>query len=130
MAADAGQKNVANLKCRNVTVSRHHMSYWTRTMIPGYKQVEGFGADEEYEKEEEVEYVTLDLGKDVSKELLQDATEYRLVVSTHEQDIHSLFTYGTGIGYHDAIAAGVEHDIPRYARGAGGHGAAVHRRAR
>ena len=78
-------------------------------MIPGYKQVEAFGADEEYEKEEEVEYVTLDLGKDVSKELLQDATEYRLVVSTHEQDIHSrsLLSYGTGIGYHDTIAAGV-----------------------
>ena len=57
-------------------------------MIPGYKQVEAFGADEEYEKEEEVEYVTLDLGKDVSKELLQDATEYRLVVSTRIR--HSL----------------------------------------
>ena len=51
-------------------------------------------------------------------------------MSTHEQDIHSLLTYGTVIGYHDNVAAGVEHDIPWYARGAGGYGAAVHRRGR
>jgi general transcription factor 3C polypeptide 6 len=48
-------------------------------LIPGYKQVEKFGADEEYE-DEEVSYVTLDLGS-VEPTLLPSSSTYRLIVS-------------------------------------------------
>ena len=50
-------------------------------MFPGYKHVEAFGADAEYEEGVEIEYVTLDLGRDVHRELLPNATQYRLIVS-------------------------------------------------
>lgn len=49
-------------------------------MFPGYKHVREFGPDDEYEDDEEVCYVTLDLGHDVDKALVPNATEYRLAV--------------------------------------------------
>jgi hypothetical protein len=48
-------------------------------LCPGYKQVHEFGADEEYE-DEEVEYVTLDLGH-IEPTLIPTSTEYCLIVS-------------------------------------------------
>ena len=51
----------------------------TTMLIPGYKQVEQFGPDEEYEEEEEVHYVTLDLGA-VEPTLLPNCSTYRLIV--------------------------------------------------
>lgn len=51
------------------------------TLVPGYRQVESFGPDEEYlEEEEEVSYVTLDLGV-VEPTLLPSTSTYRLIVS-------------------------------------------------
>lgn len=51
------------------------------TLVPGYKQVESFGPDEDYlEEEEEVSYVTLDLGV-VEPTLLPSTSTYRLIVS-------------------------------------------------
>jgi len=50
-------------------------------LIPGYKHVTEFGPAEEYEEEEEVCYVTFDLGN-VDRALLPNTSEYRLVVST------------------------------------------------
>jgi hypothetical protein len=48
----------------------------------GYSQVDSFGPDEEYLSEEnEVTYVTLDLGT-VEPTLLSSSSTYRLVVST------------------------------------------------
>ncbi|GJJ14265.1 hypothetical protein Clacol_008529 [Clathrus columnatus] len=48
-------------------------------MFPGYKHVREFGPDDRYEEEEEeVCYVTLDLGPDVDKALLPNSTECRL----------------------------------------------------
>lgn len=54
-------------------------------LFPGYKHVEAFGADDEYESkdgvvEEEVEYVTLDLGS-VEPTLVPSSSSYRLIVS-------------------------------------------------
>lgn len=53
-------------------------------LFPGYKQVDSFGPDEEYEGsngevEEEVEYVTLDLGQ-IEPTLVPSSSTYRLIV--------------------------------------------------
>ncbi|KAJ7471838.1 hypothetical protein FB451DRAFT_1251130 [Mycena latifolia] len=47
------------------------------SLCPGYKQVDAFGPDEEYE-EEEVTYVTFDLGN-VEPTLLPSSSSYRLI---------------------------------------------------
>ncbi|KAJ7034707.1 hypothetical protein C8F04DRAFT_559513 [Mycena alexandri] len=47
------------------------------SLCPGYKQVQQFGADDEYE-EEEVTYVTLDLGN-VEPTLIPNSSHYRLI---------------------------------------------------
>ncbi|KAK0203031.1 hypothetical protein DFS33DRAFT_949891 [Desarmillaria ectypa] len=44
----------------------------------GYKQVNAFGPDDDYEDEEEVSYVTLDLGS-VEPSLLPSSASYRLI---------------------------------------------------
>ncbi|KAG6333202.1 hypothetical protein ID866_5884 [Astraeus odoratus] len=49
-----------------------------QTLVPGYKQVEAFGPDDEYEEEEEVFYVTLDLGA-VEPTLVPSSSGYRLI---------------------------------------------------
>ncbi|TFK80168.1 hypothetical protein K466DRAFT_504357 [Polyporus arcularius HHB13444] len=54
-------------------------------LFPGYKQVEAFGPDEDYEShdgevEEEVQYVTLDLGT-VEPTLVPSSSSYRLILS-------------------------------------------------
>ena len=50
------------------------------SLVPGYKQVEDFGPDEEYESDEEVEYVTLDLGA-IEPALVPSSSSFRLIVS-------------------------------------------------
>ena len=51
------------------------------TLVPGYRQVDSFGPDEDYfDEEEEVSYVTLDLGV-VEPTLLPSTSTYRLIVS-------------------------------------------------
>ena len=49
------------------------------SLCSGYKQVESFGPDEEYEGEEEVCYVTLDMGN-VEPTLVPSSSSYRLIV--------------------------------------------------
>lgn len=47
----------------------------------GYKHVDAFGAEDEYEEDsEEVSYVTLDLGV-IEPTLVPSSAEYRLIVS-------------------------------------------------
>lgn len=65
------------------------MSSNLSTLIPGYHQVESFGEDDEYERNEngeiieDVEYVTLDVGV-VEPTLVPSSSAYRLIVSfTH-----------------------------------------------
>ncbi|PBK65833.1 hypothetical protein ARMSODRAFT_939878 [Armillaria solidipes] len=48
------------------------------SLCPGYKQVDAFGPDDDYEDEEEVSYVTLDLGS-VEPSLLPSSASYRLI---------------------------------------------------
>jgi hypothetical protein len=50
------------------------------SLCPGYKQVESFGPYEEYDDEEEVCYVTLDMGN-VEPTLVPSSSSYRLIVS-------------------------------------------------
>jgi hypothetical protein len=61
----------------------------TLTLFPGFKQVEAFDNDGQYE-EEEVVYVTLDLGS-IEPTLVPSMSEYRLIVSVLEQDSHPIF---------------------------------------
>ena len=50
------------------------------SLCPGFKQVEAFGPDEDYEDEdEEVSYVVLDLGA-IEPTLVPGSTSYRLIV--------------------------------------------------
>lgn len=49
------------------------------SLCPGYKHVEAFVTDDIYESEEEVSYITLDLG-DVEPQLVPSSTTYRLIV--------------------------------------------------
>jgi general transcription factor 3C polypeptide 6 len=56
------------------------MSQSTSTLIPGFKQVNNFGPDEEYEEDEEVSYCTLDLGN-IEPTLIPTSRTYRLIVS-------------------------------------------------
>ena len=49
-------------------------------LVPGYKQVDAFLGDAEYEDEEEVVYITLDLGGGVDAALIPSSKSYRLIV--------------------------------------------------
>ncbi|KAF8885558.1 hypothetical protein CPB84DRAFT_1685364 [Gymnopilus junonius] len=49
-----------------------------QSLCPGYKQVDAFGPDDDYEDEEEVVYVTLDMGN-VEPTLVPSSTSYRLI---------------------------------------------------
>ena len=51
------------------------------TLCPGYKQVEAVGPEEEYEDEEEVSYVVLDVGN-VEPTLVPTSSTYKLIVSS------------------------------------------------
>lgn len=64
-----------------------------KTLIPGYRQVETFGPDEDYEQrdgqvEEEIAYVTLDLGL-VEPTLVPSSSSYRLIVSRADFRLNS-----------------------------------------
>lgn len=55
----------------------------TTGLFPGYKHVNTFGDEDDYEPDsEEVEYVTLDLGA-VEPTLVANSSTYRLIVSLH-----------------------------------------------
>lgn len=59
------------------------------SLCPGYKQVDAFGPDDDYE-DEEVTYVTLDLGS-IEPTLVPSSTTYRLIVSTsHFRPVQNL----------------------------------------
>ncbi|KAF7361280.1 TFIIIC-sub6 domain-containing protein [Mycena sanguinolenta] len=83
------------------------------SLCPGYKQVDAFGPDEEYE-EEEVVYVTLDLGN-VEPSLVPSSSHYRLIGEV-------------GSGYSDPIFATVRYDFEGPARQVLGNRVIIHRR--
>lgn len=49
------------------------------SLVPGYRYVDAFGPDEDYEEGEEVSYVNLDLGA-VEPTLVPSSSTYRLIV--------------------------------------------------
>lgn len=51
------------------------------SLCPGYTQVDEFLPDEEYEGEEEVFYVTMDMGN-IEPTLVPSSSSYRLIVSS------------------------------------------------
>jgi general transcription factor 3C polypeptide 6 len=65
----------------------------TKSLCPGYKQVDSFGPDEQYEGDEEVSYVTLDLGAGVEPTLVASSSTYRLIVRCCPS-VHLVVTYG------------------------------------
>lgn len=80
----AAQENrVSAVTRRPLTLHPHlltvGMSHTTRSLCPGYKQVDSFCGNEEYEEVEEVEYVTLDLGN-TEPTLVPNSSSYRLIV--------------------------------------------------
>jgi len=70
----------------------------------GYRQVESFGNEEEYLSEEDVFYVTLDLGT-VEPTLLPSSSTYRLVVSTGPYLSWHHYKANKGLGYTHTISA-------------------------
>ena len=72
---------LANERCLATTLYPNNtkMDAPSSSLCPGYKEVNAFGPDEFYE-DEEVCYVTLDLGS-VEPTLLPNTSTYRLIVS-------------------------------------------------
>jgi hypothetical protein len=56
------------------------------SLFPGYAHVDAFGPDEDYESEEEVVYVTLDLGT-AEPTLVPNSSTYRLIVRMHPLEL-------------------------------------------
>ncbi|KAF7291468.1 TFIIIC-sub6 domain-containing protein [Mycena kentingensis (nom. inval.)] len=55
------------------------MSTQFSTLVPHYTHVDSFSADDDYDDEEEVFYVTLDLGGAVDSALIPSSQSYRLI---------------------------------------------------
>lgn len=72
------------------------------SLCPGYKQVDAFGPDEEYEDEEEISYVVLDLGN-VEPTLVPTSSTYRLIVSITVLWASYIFEGFLGLRYSDPL---------------------------
>ena len=72
--AEAGAKQRQDLS-ESITMNAPY------SHCPGYKQVETFRLEEEYEGEEEVSFVVLDLGN-VEPTLVPTSSTYKLIVSS------------------------------------------------
>jgi hypothetical protein len=89
----------------------------TETLCPGYKQVELFGPDEEYEGEEEVSYVTLDLGASIEPTLVASSSNYRLIVRYSSwSSVDNLRITRTGPRYTYAFLTIIWYDTKRPTR--------------
>jgi hypothetical protein len=76
----------------------------TSSLFPGYKQVDAFADDDLYEGEEEVRYVTLDLGS-IEPTLVPSMSEYQLIVSASTRDASIILIKETGIRYSHSVSA-------------------------
>ncbi len=72
------------------------------SLCPSYHQVTQFGPDDDYEEEEEIFYVTLELGN-VEPSLVPSCDSYHLVVSTFSACRAAVYSI-LGPGYPDAIS--------------------------
>ncbi len=89
------------------------------SFCPDYHQVTQFGPDDDYEEEEEIFYVTLELGN-VEPALIPSCDSYYLVVSTSSARRAVVYSI-PGPGYPDAIstagwdgAQGLTRDVAGY----------------
>ena len=99
------------------------------SLCPGYRNVDTFALEEEYESDEEVCYVTLDLG-DVEPKLVPSSNSYRLIVSSFRY-LRSLFyaRFGNlGLGHIYTISSDTGNSPKRATRSPLGLGAIIHRR--
>ncbi len=71
------------------------------SLCPGYHQVTQFGPDDDYEEEEKIFYVTLELGN-VEPALIPSCDSYYLVVSPFSSRRAVAYSI-LGPGYPDAI---------------------------
>ncbi len=83
--------------------SARALSLTAMSLCPGYHQVTEFGPDDDYkEEEEEIFYVTLELGN-VEPSLIPSCDSYHLVVSTFSARRAVIYP-ALGPGYPDAIS--------------------------
>ena len=91
------------------------------SVCPGYNHVEAFSNDEDYYEsdEEEVSYITLDLG-DVEPQLVPNASTYRLIVRFCGLVYHSkgnkeiiIMIIKTGIRHTYTLLAATRNDYER-----------------
>jgi hypothetical protein len=97
------------------------------TLFPGYTQVVAFGPDDEYlSEDEEVVYVTLDLGP-IEPTLVPNSATYRLIVRC-STDLYALdMNSHAGLGLSDAVPSTLWHDLEGKARAAARVRAALRR---
>ncbi|KIL64201.1 hypothetical protein M378DRAFT_126839 [Amanita muscaria Koide BX008] len=81
------------------------MESTSTSLYPGYTHVEQFGADEDYESEEEVSYVTFDLGN-IEPTLVPSSSTYRLIATVQGLDTPTPYLQLSGTilkGRHDSL---------------------------
>ncbi len=102
------------------------LSLTTMSLCPGYHQVAQFGPDDNYkEEEDEILYVTLELGN-VEPALIPSCDSYHLVVSTFSARRTAVYSI-PGPGYIDAISTAGWDGAQGTARDVVGYGTAVFR---
>ena len=101
------------------------------SLCPGFRQVEEFDPNEEYESGEEVSYVTFDLGN-IEPTLGPSSSTYRLIVSEPEIPPLRLLTAvrRTGARYSHSLPPTVRDHSERETRFSSGDGTALYRRER
>ncbi len=93
------------------------------SLYPGYHQVNAFGPDDDYEEEEEIFYVTLEL-ENVEPALIPSCDSYYLVVSTFPARRAAAYSI-PGPGYTDTISTANRDGAQGSARDVVGYGTAV-----
>ncbi|KAK0502558.1 hypothetical protein EDD18DRAFT_1347189 [Armillaria luteobubalina] len=89
----------------------------------GYHQVIQFGPDDDYEEEEGITYITLELGN-VEPSLIPSCDNYHLVVNPFSAR-RALIQYNPGPGYSDIISTASWDSAQGSARDIVGYGTAV-----
>ena len=102
------------------------------TLCPGFRHVEEFDPNEEYESGEEVSYVTFDLGN-IEPTLVPSSSTYRLIVSELELPLLCDFLTEirrTGARYSHSLPPTVWDHSERETRFSSGDGTALYGRER
>ena len=90
----------SNHSSRNAII----MSSAPTSLCPGYRLVEEFDHNEEYESGEEISYVTFDLGN-IEPTLVPSSSTYRLIVRLLDSDHRQSLTAITGARYSYSLSS-------------------------